>query len=102
MNQIAKFNIGEVVIHKKQGYRAVIVDADPVFFASGKMNPQVFKRAFAQKNPWYRLLVDESNLMTYVEEICLETAFPVVINNPNVYLYLKRKNGQYVASYLTH
>ncbi len=68
MSRLAKFNIGDVVLHKQQGYRAVIVDIDPLFQASGQYNPQAQKRAFAHQNPWYRLLVDKTSQMTYVEE----------------------------------
>jgi heat shock protein HspQ len=68
MGQHAKFNIGDIVFHKKQGYRAVIVDIDPIFQASGQYNPRACQSAFAHQNPWYRLLVDESSQMAYVEE----------------------------------
>lgn len=67
----AKFNIGEQVLHKHHGYRAVVVDIDPIFQASGKPNPQALKRAFAQRNPWYRLAVEGRNIQTYVEECWL-------------------------------
>ncbi|MDP3705748.1 MAG: heat shock protein HspQ [Legionellaceae bacterium] len=66
--KIAKFNIGDVVVHQRQGYRAVIIDIDPLFQASGRYNPQANKRSFSNQNPWYRLLVDESSQETYVEE----------------------------------
>lgn len=71
MSGQAKFNIGDIVFHKQQGYRAVVVDIDPLFQASGRYNPQAVKRAFAHQYPWYRLLVDDSEQMTYVEEPCL-------------------------------
>lgn len=64
----AKFNLGEVVLHKKQGYRALVVDIDPIFQASGRYNPQATTRTFAHQHPWYRLLVDDSSQITYVEE----------------------------------
>jgi heat shock protein HspQ len=68
MGQTAKFNIGDIVLHKQLGYRAVIVDIDPLFQASGQYNPQAHQRTFAHQNPWYRLLVDQTSQMTYVEE----------------------------------
>lgn len=40
MNQIAQFNIGDLVIHKHSRYRAIVVDVDPLFQASGRYNPQ--------------------------------------------------------------
>ncbi|RAP37519.1 MULTISPECIES: heat shock protein HspQ [Legionella] len=68
MTKEAKFNIGDCVRHQQHGYRAVIVDIDPLFQASGRYNPQASKREFAARSPWYRLLVDESSQITYVEE----------------------------------
>ncbi|HBI21615.1 MAG TPA: heat shock protein HspQ, partial [Legionella sp.] len=61
MDKKAKFNVGELVTHLRQGYRAVIVDIDPLFQASGQYNPQACKRDFSKNNPWYRLLVDGSS-----------------------------------------
>ncbi len=64
----SKYKIGDIVIHLKQHYRAIIIDIDPMFHASGRFNPQALKRSFSIAFPWYRLLVDESNLITYVRE----------------------------------
>jgi heat shock protein HspQ len=72
MKDTAKFNLGEHVIHINQGYSAVIVDVDPYFQASGRYNPQALKREFATRNPWYRLLVDNTSQLTYVEECLLK------------------------------
>lgn len=85
MHAEAKFNIGDIVVHAELGYRAVIIDIDPCFQASGQYNPQVCQREFAHQHPWYRLLVDKTSQMTYVEEPLLaldenETEQP--IKNP--------------------
>lgn len=96
MDKIAKFNIGDVVIHKRIRYRAIIVDADPLFQASGNYNPQASQREFATRNPWYRLLVDDSSQVTYVEE-CMLIADPsqMPINNPHIHHYLNEREGNY-------
>ncbi len=96
MKKIAKFNIGDVVIHRQQGYRAIIVDIDPIFQASGRYNPQAQKHEFAIRNPWYRLLIDGSSQETYVEEtkLVLDT-YDMVINNPLILHYLSLKQGRY-------
>lgn len=101
--KVAKFNIGEVVIHKRSRYRAVIIDIDPLFQASGQYNPQAEKREFATRNPWYRLLVDDSNQMTYVEENML-IADPCKdpITNPHVYHYFAGAEGNYRSSRVKH
>jgi len=103
VNKIAKFNIGDLVIHNSQGYRAVVVDVDPLFQASGRYNPQACKREFSQRNPWYRLLVDDSSQMTYVEEPLL-TRDPdqQLIDNPNVNQYLIQHHGSYFTCARRH
>ncbi len=103
MNKIAKFNIGDLVIHKRLRYRAIVVDVDPLFQASGNYNPQASKREFATRNPWYRLLVDDSSQMTYVEE-CLLIADPSQhpINNPHLRHYLNEKEGSYQSANSKH
>ena len=96
MTRMAKFNIGEYVIHKRQGYRAMVVDIDPLFQASGRYNPQAVKRTFAQRKPWYRLLVDESSQITYVEENCLVfDNSNQDINNPNIAEYVIKQGDRY-------
>ncbi|MCA0403146.1 MAG: heat shock protein HspQ [Proteobacteria bacterium] len=96
MNKKAKFNIGDCVIHTSLGYRAIIIDVDPLFQASGKPNPQARKREFANKNPWYRLLVDDSNQTTYVEEPLLRIDLSEEgIDNPQVKNYFKESKGHY-------
>ena len=96
MDKIAQFNIGDLVIHKYNRYRAIIVDIDPLFQASGRYNPQAIKRPFATRNPWYRLLVDETNQMTYVEECMLiADTSNLPIDNPQINAYLKEYKGHY-------
>ena len=96
MNKVAKFNIGDLVVHKRQGYRAVVLDVDPLFQASGRYNPQSCKRSFSTRNPWYRLLVDESSQMTYVEECLLVFDMSQQsIDNPKIEYYLEKRQGAY-------
>src|SRR5690242_15271917 len=103
MNKIAQFNIGDLVIHKYSRYRAIVVDVDPLFQASGRYNPQASKREFATRNPWYRLLVDDSSQIAYVEECMLiadNSQLP--INNPHIMFYLKEQGGQYTHAHARH
>jgi heat shock protein HspQ len=102
--KLAKFNIGDVVKHQHQGYRAVVIDVDPQFQASGRYNPLANQHAFTTKNPWYRLLVDNSNQQTYVEEPLLikDSDDHQEISNPQVGQYLVHHNGRYLRGCGNH
>lgn len=103
MSKTAKFNIGELVMHTRQGYRAVVVDVDPLFQASGRYNPQACKREFSTRNPWYRLLVDSSSQETYVEEpLLVRDPDQHAIDNPNVNQYLTQQHGCYCSNARRH
>ena len=103
MDKIARFNIGDLVIHKRIRYRAIVVDVDPLFQASGNYNPQANKREFATRNPWYRLLVDDSSQMTYVEECMLiADTSQQPINNPHIRNYLNEQEGGYDTANSKH
>lgn len=103
MDKIAKFNVGELVTHIRQKYHAIVVDIDPVFQASGRYNPQASKRDFAHQNPWYRLLVDGSSLITYVEESLLErNPNQNTIDHPNIGQYLIIYHGHYQSTVSKH
>ncbi|WP_419419779.1 heat shock protein HspQ [Legionella sp. D16C41] len=103
MQKVAKFNIGDCVIHQRHGYRAVIIDIDPLFQASGRPNPQASRREFATRNPWYRLLVDNSSQMTYVEEchLCLDL-LENTVDNPKLSTYLNENGGRYCINVSRH
>jgi heat shock protein HspQ len=103
MDKVAKFNIGDLVIHKRIRYRAIVVDVDPLFQASGHYNPQAVKHEFATRNPWYRLLVDDSSQMTYVEEaLLIADTSEHPINNPQINNYLKGDEGDYRSAHAKH
>ncbi len=103
MMKTAKFSVGALVLHQQHGYRAVVIDVDPLFQASGRYNPQVNKRNFANRNPWYRLLVDGSSQITYVEECSLQLdVSQQSINNPKLPHYLKEQEGHYFSNATWH
>lgn len=94
MSNKAKFNIGSIVSHKVHGYKALIIDVDPFFKASGRCNPQVYTRAFAMRNPWYRLAVENSSVITYVEESHLDLV-SAVSSEENLLSELSQNNKKY-------
>ena len=104
MIRVAKFNLGDIVTHVRQAYRAVVVDIDPSFFASGRYNPQANKRGFSHRNPWYRLLVDNSSQITYVEECFLiaDDFQQSMIDNPNIERYFVKRGNGYLSNIIRH
>lgn len=99
----AKFNIGEIVIHTKQRYTAIIIDIDPIFQASSVYNPLVKKYKFATENLWYRLLVNNSSQETYVKEsLLVKNISKATIKNPNIHHHLKIRNGEYCIKKSRH
>lgn len=67
-----KFTIGQVVQHRKFGYRGVIVDVDPVFQGTEEWYATMARSRPPRDKPWYHVLVHESSHGTYVAERHLE------------------------------
>ena len=75
-----KFEIGQLVHHKRYGYRGVIYDhdpnctADPAWYQKNQTQPD-------RDQPWYHVLVDGGAQTTYVAQSNLEpdeTCDPIV------------------------
>lgn len=98
-----RYNIGQMVQHKKQGYIGIVVDVDACFQPSGKMNPHIDPQFMSKKGPWYRLLVHDSELITYVDEGDLhhiEISQP--IHHPELHHFLIQSLGIYQRKGSTH
>lgn len=67
-----KFSPGQVIHHRKYDYRGVIVDVDPEFALSEEWYEKVAVSQPPKDRPWYHVLVDEGEHMTYVAEQHLE------------------------------
>ena len=65
---IAGFNIGDVIIHRDQQFRGVIVDVDADFQGSDDWYDQFTTNEPSKNSPWYHVLVDEEGSMAYVSE----------------------------------
>jgi len=68
----AKFAIGQVIHHLKFDYRGVIIDIDPVFSGTEEWYETVAKSRPPKDKPWYHVIVEGSNVQTYVAERHLE------------------------------
>jgi heat shock protein HspQ len=69
----AGFDIGQVIHHKRFGYRGVIVDVDPTFQLTEEWYERMARSRPPKDEPWYHVLVHDSDHMTYVAERNLET-----------------------------
>ena len=65
---MTKFAQGQIVSHKKFGYRGVIFQVDPQFELSDEWYEAVARSRPRKDAPWYHVLVDRSEQTTYVAE----------------------------------
>ncbi len=73
MNQLhAKFWPGQLIQHRRFEYRGVVVDVDPTFQLSDEWYDEVAQSRPPKDQPWYHVLVDGTDRMTYVAERNLE------------------------------
>ena len=68
----ASFSVGQLVYHLKFDYRGVVVDVDPEFQGSEEWYQLVARSRPPKDRPWYHVLVDQADHMTYVAERHLE------------------------------
>jgi heat shock protein HspQ len=64
----ASFTVGELVHHQLFDYRGVVVDVDSEFDGSEEWYETVAKTRPPKDQPWYRVLVDNSDQQTYVAQ----------------------------------
>ena len=69
----AKFAPGALVHHKLFKYRGVVIDVDPQFQGTSEWYGMMAKSRPPKERPWYHILVDGSDVQTYVAERNLET-----------------------------
>jgi heat shock protein HspQ len=98
MSSSAKFHIGELVHHRLFDYRGVVVDVDPTFQLSEEWYDTVARSRPPKDKPWYHVLVDGAQHMTYVAEQNIEpdaTSEPIV--HPEIDRFFDRfEDGRYV------
>ena len=93
----AKFHVGQLVHHRLFGYRGVVFAAAPVFMGSDEWYEQVARSRPPRDQPWYHVLVDGTDGMTYVAERHLEpdeTGDPIVNPLENA-CFESFRDGQY-------
>jgi len=68
----AQFSVGDLVHHKLFDYRGVVIDVDPHLMLSDEWYDTVARSRPPKDQPWYRVLVHDAILETYVAERNLE------------------------------
>jgi len=98
MIQQAKFNIGQIVLHKKFAYRGVIFEVDPVFSMTEEWYQQVAISRPPKDRPWYHVLVENAQHSTYVAERHLIIAEDLsAIQHPSIDEYFSSyRRGVYI------
>jgi len=77
----ARFDVGEVVVHRLFNYRGVVYDIDPVFNSTDEWYETMARSKPPKNEPWYHVLVDGAVHTTYVAQRNLKpdgTNLPVV------------------------
>ena len=70
----ALFEIGQIVHHRLFGYRGVVLDVDADFQGGDEWYEHMARSRPPKDQPWYHVLVDDSENNTYVAERNLESA----------------------------
>lgn len=74
INHTAKFSLGQIIKHSKFDYRGVIFDVDAQYAGSSEWYDDVAKSRPPKDRPWYHVMVDSSDITTYVAERHLQVA----------------------------
>lgn len=91
----AKFSIGQVVTHGLYGYRGIIIDADPLFSLSNEWYERMAQTRPAKDQPWYHILVHNSDIQTYVAEHSLTAEQQLIeVTNPHIESYFRKRERQ--------
>ena len=93
------FKIGQVVLHKKQGYRAIIVDVD-MFCKEKFLGGGLQETGINRNQPWFHVLVDGTDHVHYVpESILVEDSSNRKIQHPLLsYFFIQSNDGQYLRN----
>jgi heat shock protein HspQ len=95
-----RFSVGDLIHHRRFGYRGVVVDVDAHFEGSEAWYEQVARSRPPKDRPWYHVLPHGSAHTTYVAERNLEPdARLEPIDHPLLSCFFDDfRDGRYVAA----
>ncbi len=99
MPQPSRFYPGDLVSHRTYGYRGIIVDVDlqcqatDVWYYGNQMQPN-------RQQPWYHLLIHDSDHVTYVAEnhITLDLKQKIITHPLLNVFFAQSRAGQYIRN----
>ena len=99
---MAKFESGQIVQHRRLGYRAVVVSVDDARSGMARRQDLTPPLGLSGSRPWYHVLVHDSTNETYVAEGSLEPDDSTApVDNPLVPLFFDELHqGRYVRNRL--
>lgn len=91
----AKFTVGQIIRHKLYGYRGLICDVDAVYSHDPDWYAAMAQSRPPKDQPWYHVLVDGEDYVTYVAERNLEETQDVAdpIDHPLLTHFFSRRGG---------
>ena len=94
----AKYCIGQLIQHKLFDYRGIILGVDLEFKSTDEWYEVVAKSRPPKNEPWYHVLVDKTQQMTYVAEKNLQPdKVRQPIDHPSVGDFFSDfQNGRYI------
>ena len=95
--QTAKYSLGQIIKHSKFDYRGVVFDVDAEFCGTQEWYDSVAKSRPPKDQPWYHVMVDGSDITTYVAERHLQVDNNLsAIHHPFLDVYFEDfKSGRY-------
>ncbi len=88
----ARYSIGECIHHRLFDYRGVILDVDPVFLGTEAWYQMMARSQPPKNEPWYHVLVDGTDRLTYVSEQNLE---PDLLSGPIEHPLIQQRFSEY-------
>ena len=91
----AEFSVGQLIHHRMFNYRGVVIDVDPQFHGPEDWYNKMARSRPPKENPWYHVLVDGSDVRTYVAERNLERdTSGASIQHPDILLHFEELTPQ--------
>lgn len=99
------FGIGDIVGHTLYHFRAVVVDVDSHFDDSAFSFYDTQDMYIDRNQPWYKLLIDDGDDLSYAPEIllCADTSVePITHPMLQNYLVANPEQGRYISTNIPH